>query len=61
VTIGSQNAQVLYAGDAPGFVGLTQINVVVPSSVMGSGAQPVTLEAGGFPLNQSNVTVYVAP
>lgn len=58
VTIGSQNATVLYAGDAPGFVGLTQLNIQVPMSAS-SGAQPITLEVGGFPLNQSNVTISV--
>lgn len=60
-TIGSENAHVYYAGDAPGFVGLTQVNLGVPASLMGSGAQPITLEVGGFPLNQSAVTVYVGP
>lgn len=61
VTIASENAGLLYAGDAPGFVGLTQLNVRVPTSIVGGGAQPITLEVGGFPLNQSNVTVYVSP
>ncbi len=61
VTIGSQNAQIFYAGDAPGFVGLTQLNIGVPRSLIGGGAQPITLEVGAFPLNQSNVTIYVAP
>jgi len=59
-TIGSTNATVLYAGDAPGFVGLTQLNIEVPTSAP-SGAQPITLEVGGFALNQSNVTIYVGP
>jgi uncharacterized protein (TIGR03437 family) len=61
VTIGSQNAQIFYAGDAPGFVGLTQLNIGVPASLVGGGAQPITLQVGSFPLNQSNVTIYVAP
>jgi len=60
-TVGSQNADILYAGDAPGFVGLTQLNIRVPASIVGGGAQPITLEVGGFPLNQSGVTIYVAP
>ena len=60
-TIGSQNADVLYAGDAPGFVGLTQLNLGVPASIVGSGAQPITLNIGTFPLNQTGVTIYVAP
>jgi len=61
VTIGSQNADIFYAGDAPGFVGLAQLNIGVPNSTVGGGEQPITLEVGAFPLNQSNVTVYVAP
>ncbi len=60
-TIGSENAVVLYAGDAPGFVGLTQLNIGVPTTILGGGAQPIGLTVGTFPLNQSNVTVYVAP
>ena len=59
-TVASTNAQIYYAGDAPGFVGLTQLNIGVPASVPG-GAQPITLEVGSFPLNQSNVTIFVAP
>ncbi|HEX5229134.1 MAG TPA: hypothetical protein VFW44_15570 [Bryobacteraceae bacterium] len=59
-TIGSRNAGVLYAGDAPGFIGLTQLNIQVPASAA-IGAQPITLEVGGFALNQSNVTIFVAP
>jgi uncharacterized protein (TIGR03437 family) len=61
VTIGSENADIFYAGDAPGFVGLTQLNIGVPKSIVGGGAQPITLEVGAFPLNQSNVTIYVSP
>ncbi|HTC35001.1 MAG TPA: hypothetical protein VK724_16615 [Bryobacteraceae bacterium] len=60
-TIASQNALVLFAGDAPGFVGLTQLNIGVPTSIVEGGAQPITLEVGAFPLNQSNVTIYIAP
>jgi len=59
-TVASTNAQILYAGDAPGFVGLTQLNIGVPASIPG-GAQPITLEVGTFPLNQTGVTIFVAP
>ncbi len=58
VTIGGANADVLYAGDAPGFVGLTQLNVRVPASIA-RGAQPITFQVGAFPLNQGAITVYV--
>lgn len=35
VTIGGQSAQVLFSGFAPGFVGVYQINVVVPQNIAG--------------------------
>src|SRR5262249_31349611 len=59
VTIGSRNATVLWAGDAPDFVGLTQINVQVPANAPG-GTQPITFQVGAFHINQSNVTISVA-
>jgi len=60
VTIGSVNAAVLYAADAPGFVGLTQFNMRVPAGAS-AGAQPITLEVGGYPLSQGTVTISIAP
>lgn len=48
-TIGGQNADVAYAGVAPGFVvGVYQINLRVPPGV-GPGAQPVVVRASGAP------------
>jgi uncharacterized protein (TIGR03437 family) len=47
VTIGGINADVLYAGVAPGFVtGVFQINARIPDAVP-PGQMPVTLQAGG--------------
>jgi uncharacterized protein (TIGR03437 family) len=48
LTIGGQNARVDFAGLAPGFTGLYQINAAVPSGVSGS-AVPVVLTVGGQP------------
>jgi uncharacterized protein (TIGR03437 family) len=45
VTIGNQQAQVLFSGLTPGFAGLYQINVTVPAGLTGS--QQVTVAIGG--------------
>ncbi len=45
VTIGGQNAQVLYSGLAPSFPGLYQLNVVVPAGIS-AGSQPITVSIG---------------
>ncbi|MBI4459461.1 MAG: hypothetical protein HY648_05320, partial [Acidobacteria bacterium] len=47
MTIGGINAEVLYAGVAPGFAGLYQINVKIPSAAP-DGDLPVTSRSGGF-------------
>jgi uncharacterized protein (TIGR03437 family) len=46
VSVGGQSGAVQFSGLAPGFVGLYQINVVVPTGI-GTGLQPVTLSIGG--------------
>ncbi|HZT28900.1 MAG TPA: hypothetical protein VFA33_03385 [Bryobacteraceae bacterium] len=47
VLIGGQSAQVLFAGLSPDFVGVYQLNVVVPQSVPTGDAVPVQIQAGG--------------
>ncbi|MGD0438433.1 MAG: hypothetical protein ABSB86_18395, partial [Bryobacteraceae bacterium] len=47
VTVGGQNAQVLFQGLAPGFVGLYQVNVTVPSGIAAADDVPVVLTAAG--------------
>ncbi len=45
VTIGGQQAQVLFSGLAPGYPGLYQINATVPAGLTGN--QNVTVSIGG--------------
>lgn len=47
VSIGGQNAQVPYAGLAPGFAGLYQVDAIVPAGVTGANV-PVILSTSGF-------------
>lgn len=46
VTIGGYPADVLYAGSAPGLVGLTQINARVPGGFAPAGGVPLVLRVG---------------
>jgi uncharacterized protein (TIGR03437 family) len=56
VTIGGKLAQVTYQGAAPGFAGLEQLNVIVPSGLT-PGDQPVFLTINGQPSNAGVITV----
>ncbi len=47
VTIGGVNSEVLFAGDAPGFVGLDQANVRLSRSLIGRGEVDVVLTVDG--------------
>jgi uncharacterized protein (TIGR03437 family) len=46
VTVGGVTAKVLYAGLAPGYAGLYQVNLVVPVGVQ-NGNQPVAIQVNG--------------
>jgi uncharacterized protein (TIGR03437 family) len=48
VTIGNQPAKVLYAGLAPNFAGLYQVDVLVPSGVAAAADVPVVLTVDGI-------------
>jgi uncharacterized protein (TIGR03437 family) len=56
VAIGGKDAPVAFAGLAPGFVGLYQVNAVVPSGVSGSVSLVIT--AAGT-ASRSDVTIRV--
>jgi len=55
-TIGSTTAQVSFAGLAPGFVGLLQMNIVVPSG-LSQGNYPLAVTIGGQTSNSATISV----
>jgi len=55
-TIGSKAAEVSFAGLAPTFVGLWQVNVVVPAG-LSQGEYPLIISVGGQASNAANVSV----
>jgi uncharacterized protein (TIGR03437 family) len=58
VQIGNYAVELLYAGPAPGFMGLMQINARVPQGLQQSGLLGVLVTAGGVP-SQPGVTLAV--
>ncbi|MCH7978520.1 MAG: hypothetical protein IH935_06025, partial [Acidobacteria bacterium] len=57
VTIGDVEAAVVFSGLAPGFVGLYQVNVQVPSNAPTGDAVPVVLTIGGVASNTVTIAV----
>ena len=55
-TIGSTGAQVTFAGLAPGFVGLVQVNIVVPSGLQ-TGDYPLAITIGSETSNSGTISV----
>ena len=56
-TIGGVNAPVQFAGLAPGFVGLYQVNVEIPASVTPGSEVPLVLLQSGVPSNTVTLVV----
>jgi adhesin/invasin len=56
VTIGGQLATVTYQGLAPGFAGLAQLNVIVPTGLT-PGDQPVFVAVNRVSSNAGLITV----
>lgn len=64
VMIGGVDAEVVFAGLAPGFVGLNQVNARVPASVQTGDQVPLVLmvpEAGGTIRTSNTVTISIEP
>jgi len=57
VTIGGVDAAVEFAGLAPGFVGLYQVNARVPAGVTAGNAVPLVLTQNGVPSNTVSIAV----
>jgi uncharacterized protein (TIGR03437 family) len=60
VSIGGVNASASFSGLAPGFLGLYQINVQVPSNAPIGSAVPLTISIGGKTSNQASIAVAAA-
>ncbi len=58
VLIGGIQAQVLFAGQAPQFPGVDQINVVIPASVPAGDGVPIQVQSGGI-TSMATVTVAI--
>jgi hypothetical protein len=57
VFIGGKSAQILYFGDAPGYPGFNQVNVVVPNGIVPGSAVPVRLSYLGRSSNEVTISV----
>lgn len=60
VSIGGVNAPVTFAGLAPGYLGLYQVNAQVPANAPTGAAVPITIGIGGKTSNQATIAVSAA-
>ncbi len=57
VSVGGVNVPVKYAGTQGGFVGLDQVNVLLPASLAGTGNVIIQVTANGIAANPVNITI----
>ena len=57
ITVDGKNADVQFAGAAPGFVGLNQVNLKIPSGTRSAPDIPVALSIGGKASNTVTIAV----
>jgi uncharacterized protein (TIGR03437 family) len=57
VTIGSVNAQVLFAGAQSNFIGLDQVNVLIPTSLIGRGEVDLVMTVDNVRANTVRVNI----
>jgi uncharacterized protein (TIGR03437 family) len=57
VTIGGVSAYIAFSGLAPGFVGLYQVNALVPAGLAGDNSTPVTISIGGVTSNTVTIAL----
>ena len=57
VTVGGIQAQVLFAGLTTQFVGLYQINIIIPANVPFGNTVPVSITMGGVTSNQVSISI----
>jgi minor extracellular serine protease Vpr len=57
VSVGGLDAEVYFAGLAPGFVGLYQVNFRVPPGAGGRAKVPLTLTVAGFQSNVAKLSI----
>jgi uncharacterized protein (TIGR03437 family) len=57
VSVGGTSVAVQYAGPQGGFVGLDQVNALLPASLKGSGNVMIDVTANGIAANSVNITI----
>jgi uncharacterized protein (TIGR03437 family) len=57
VSLGTANAPVSFSGMAPGYVGLYQVNILIPDNAPSGSAVPVVLTIGGVASNTATIAI----